>query len=46
MNESVDLEIRFGQDLALVTDRELALIEAVMPELVLMMLQAESMQDD
>ncbi len=46
MNETVDLEIRFDQDLALVTEQELALIESVMPELVLMMLDAESMRDN
>ena len=46
MNETVDLEIRFNQDLALVTEQELVLIESVMPELVLMMLDAESMQDN
>jgi len=46
VNETVDLEIRFDQDLALVTEQELALIESVMPELVLMMLDAESMRDN
>lgn len=46
MNETVDLEIRFDQDLALVTEQELDLIESVMPELVLMMLDAESMRDN
>jgi hypothetical protein len=46
VNETVDLEIRFDQDLALVTEQELDLIESVMPELVLMMLDAESMRDN
>jgi len=38
--------MRFAQDLELLTEQELAFIEAVMPEIAMMMLEADSSEFD
>ncbi|WP_160279998.1 hypothetical protein [Methylotenera sp. G11] len=45
MEQSSNLEIRFKTQAALISDEELALIESVMPELILVMMQNHQADD-
>ncbi len=47
MEQNSNLEIRFNtQNAAVISDAELALIESVMPELVLAMMQEDESSND
>lgn len=45
MEQNSNLEIRFYTQAALISDEELALIESVMPELILAMMQNHQADD-
>ncbi len=45
MEQNSNLELRFNTQAALISDEELALIESVMPELILAMMQNHQADD-
>ncbi|HUW45453.1 MAG TPA: hypothetical protein VMW50_06625 [Dehalococcoidia bacterium] len=46
MNESIQTKIRFKPQLAVISADELALLESILPEIILAMIQAEELNDD
>lgn len=46
MNESTTIEIRFKSQAADVSPAEVALLESILPEIILAMMQAEEMTED
>lgn len=46
MNESINIEIRFKPQAAVISADELALLESIMPEIILAMMQAEELHVD
>lgn len=45
MNESTTIEIRFKPQSAVISTDELALLESILPDLILAMMQAEEEQE-
>jgi len=45
VNENIDLEINFGEDITIFTNLELSLIESVMPDLIRMMMEQDETED-
>lgn len=46
MNESIQTEIRFKPQAAVISADELALLESILPEIIHAMMQAEELNDD
>ena len=46
MNESIQTEIRFKPQTAVVSADEVALLESILPEIIHAMIQAEELDDD
>ena len=46
MNESIQTEIRFKPQSAIVSNDEVALLESILPDLIHAMMQAEAMNDN
>ena len=46
MNESIQTEIRFKPQAAVISADELALLESILPDLIHAMMQAEALNDD
>lgn len=46
MNESIQTEIRFKHQAAVISTDELALIESILPEIILAMIQAGELHVD
>ena len=46
MNESIQTEIRFKPQAAVISTDELALLESILPEIIHAMMQAEELNDD
>lgn len=46
MNESIQTEIRFKPQAAVISTDELALLESILPDLIHAMMQAEELNDD
>lgn len=46
MNESIQTEIRFKPQAAVISADELALLESILPDLIHAMMQAEELNDD
>jgi hypothetical protein len=46
VNESIQTEIRFKPQAAVISTDELALLESILPDLIHAMMQAEELNDD
>jgi len=46
VNESIHTEMRFKPQAAVITADEVALLESILPEIILAMMQAEELNDD
>ena len=46
MNESIQTEMRFKSQAAVISTDELALLESILPEIILAMIQAEELNED
>jgi len=46
VNESIQTEIRFRSQSAVISTDEVALLESILPEIIHAMMQAEALNDD